>query len=84
MDHGRHCQCTFNRDGQDLLRVLATKAIMQETAITDTSPPVGQEGLGPRKPDSLEYQTEPSGFSEDSSSSWSPARAKGTEGWILC
>jgi hypothetical protein len=37
MDHGHRHRCTSTQDGQDLLKVLATEATMQETAFTDTS-----------------------------------------------
>jgi hypothetical protein len=37
MGCGRHHRCTSTRNGQDLLKVLAMEATMQEMAITDTS-----------------------------------------------
>jgi hypothetical protein len=37
MVHGLRRQYTFTRDGQDLLRVLATEATTQETTVTGVS-----------------------------------------------
>jgi hypothetical protein len=37
MDHGLRRQCSSTRDGQDLLKVLAIEAFMQETTVMDMS-----------------------------------------------
>jgi hypothetical protein len=84
MDHEHHHRCTSTRDGQDLMGVLATEATTHEMIVTDTSVIAGQEGLRVGKSNNLECQTGPSNFPEDSSSSWSLARARGAEGWVLC
>jgi hypothetical protein len=49
MVHGYHHRCTSTRDGQDLLRVLAMEATMQEMAAMDTSTISRVEKLWGRK-----------------------------------
>jgi hypothetical protein len=49
MVHGCHHRCTSTWDGQDLLRVLAMEATMQEMAATDTSTISRVEKLEGRK-----------------------------------
>jgi uncharacterized protein YijF (DUF1287 family) len=49
MISGFHHQCTSTQDGQDLLRVLATKATTHETVITGASPTSRARRLQDRK-----------------------------------
>jgi hypothetical protein len=59
------------------------KLLRRRWPLRTRQPPVGHEGFGIGKPDSLECQTRPSGFPRYSGSSWPPAWVRGTEEWIF-
>jgi hypothetical protein len=75
-DCGLHRRCTSSRDGQDLLRVLATEATTQETAGTEVSFTSRTEGLQGRK-------TGWSGSPEDSSRLKIVVQVVGAQGWVF-